>query len=357
MIKKTFSTAVAITLAAGLTAAHAEIGYGTANQQILEAHILPGYAELARATESLHMATEAYCADAQGTQEDVQLAFGDAMGAWQSIQHIRFGPISEDDRHFRLEFWPDTRNKTGKALASLKQDMENGQTIDAERIAQTSVAAQGFPALERLLFDADAPLQSGSSDCTLAMVITANVEEIGQATNMQWTEGGFAATALGPDGYYQTPKDLAFELFKTLQTTLQWIEDSKLRRPMGDNIDNARGTRVESWRSKASLDHIGRNIEAIEAFYSGVGEGGFAAVLQQTTKGTDLHWGMVGKFREIKDTLAKVDLTLHDAVSDAAARRHLDQVVAELREMRRWVDQDMATILDMPLGFNSLDGD
>lgn len=357
MVRKTVSVAIALLSFGVCSAVQADIAYETASRQIVEAHILPGYAAFAEAGRGLEDKTRAYCVDGSGGLADVKDALQEAMAAWQSVQHIRFGPIAEEDRHFRLEFWPDKRNKTSKALAMLRRDIAEGETVDADRMARTSVAAQGFPALERLVYNDDKMLESGGVDCRLATLISANIASIGQKTLSAWTDGGFAKQVLNADGYYQKPKDLAFELFKTFQTSLQWIEDTKLRRPMGDDIDSARGRRAESWRSEASIDHLLRNIAATKAFYTANDEGGFAALLQVSQLGGDLHWGIVGKMREAQEALQKLDLPLHKAVKDPANRKHLENAVAALRELRRWVDADMAALLDMPLGFNSLDGD
>lgn len=356
MIRKTVSAAIILaTLGVGAPA-YADIAYEKANQQIVEAHILPGYTAFAQAGQRLKTATHSYCGEGETSLDGLKEVMQGAMASWQSIQHIRFGPIAEEDRHFRIEFWPDKRNMTSKALTSLRQDIAKGDTVDDERIAQTSVAAQGFPALERLLYG-DKDIQPGSADCQLAEVISDNVAGIADATLKAWGDDGFAERSLSGFGYYQEPKDLTFELFKAFKTSLEWVEDSKLRRPLGDDMKHARSHRAESWRSATSADHILRNIDAIEAFYSADKTGGFAALLQETPVGTDLHWGILGKLHEAREAIRKIDGPLYKAVKDPAGRAHMEDAIAALREMREWVDTEMASLLEMPLGFNSLDGD
>ena len=58
--------------------------------------------------------------------------------------------IQVQNRGFRIQFWPDFRNKTGKQLSRVLAAKDRA-ALDEETFSRTSIAVQGLPALERLL--------------------------------------------------------------------------------------------------------------------------------------------------------------------------------------------------------------
>lgn len=109
------------------------------------------YTLLAEAGSQLEASAQAYCdapdAEARTRLEDDWL---EAYQAWQGVRFVDFGPIEQQSRAWQLQFWPDNKNLVGrKVQAWLNTDAPS--TIEA--IAADSVAVQGFPALEYLLFD------------------------------------------------------------------------------------------------------------------------------------------------------------------------------------------------------------
>jgi hypothetical protein len=57
-------------------------------------------------------------------------------------------------------------------------------------------------------------------------------------------------------------------------------------------------------------------------------------------------------------TLAKENqYSLYDSAADPKRRVALEQLLEEIRELKRLVGTELPQALDLPLGFNSLDGD
>lgn len=111
----------------------------------VEDHILPRYAAFAEAAQTLSDTAGVDCSASGMTK-----AYHSAYDTWISISHIQFGPIETRGVALALAFWPDPKDRTGKAIARLlAEDVVPGpKTFKA-----VSIAAQGFPALERLLFE------------------------------------------------------------------------------------------------------------------------------------------------------------------------------------------------------------
>ena len=72
------------------------------------------------------------------------------METWVASSMFQLGPIGDENRGLRIEFWPDANNNVPRAV---EQMLARDDALTADTLARQSVAAQGLPALERLLFD------------------------------------------------------------------------------------------------------------------------------------------------------------------------------------------------------------
>ena len=86
---------------------------------IIAGHIVPRYQTLEAAIGDLSQAIEADCRDTIPGDAVSRTAFKTALLAWQSIQHIRFGPVMVDNRHYRFEYWPDKHGQGARQVRKL----------------------------------------------------------------------------------------------------------------------------------------------------------------------------------------------------------------------------------------------
>src|SRR5207247_4902359 len=82
----------------------------------------------------------------------LQRAYLATADTWSQIEFLHYGPIGEEFRAERLSYWPERKNATAKGLAVLLEK-DGVADLTPEMFVKNSVAAQGLPALERLLFD------------------------------------------------------------------------------------------------------------------------------------------------------------------------------------------------------------
>src|SRR3546814_19685235 len=111
------------------------------------------------------------------------------MDAWMAVQHLRFGPSLLFLRVDRVEFWPDKRGTVGRHLAQLLSD-HDPQPLAPRVFAHGSVAVQGFPALERLLYESDDVVWMTSFGCAVPCAIGGHLERIGAGLLEDWPAGG-----------------------------------------------------------------------------------------------------------------------------------------------------------------------
>ncbi|MBU0723858.1 MAG: imelysin family protein [Alphaproteobacteria bacterium] len=335
--------------------------YAALNKALVETQVIPRYQALEQATGALRQSADAFCAapDAAGYAALTE-SFHGAVDGWQSVQHIRFGPVELFMRSMRLAFWPDPRNSAGKQLSELLASRDESQ-ITQDAFQSSGVAVQGFPALERVLFEEEAlaKFTAKSADsafrCKLVTAISRNLADMAKDIREDWTKpDGYAHTvaiAGTPGTHYQEPKEATLDLFKSLYGTVEIVADHKIARPMGASLDKARPRLAESWRSARSMRNVVLNLEAGQALYLG----GFSAAVAASDKKLDDLFRRA--FTQTIATANSVSLPLEQAVEDKSARARLQQLVKESGAMKQLFTQRLTAVLDIPAGFNAMDGD
>src|SRR5690606_3550045 len=83
-----------VAVLAGPARALPDDAYVRLNEAAITQHVQPRYQAFASAVTALRSATEVCCkAPAAAGLPALQQAYRDAAGAWQDIQHVRFGPV------------------------------------------------------------------------------------------------------------------------------------------------------------------------------------------------------------------------------------------------------------------------
>ncbi|WP_147112527.1 imelysin family protein [Tateyamaria sp. syn59] len=304
-------------------------------QRTLDTHILPGHAALVEETTKLTEAAQADC-----TPEALRPAFHDAYDAWISISHIQFGPIEDQALPLAISFWPDPKDSTGKALARLTAATDP-IVDDAEAFSDVSAAAQGFTALERMLYDNQ---PDADYACRLTQAIATGLAQKSGSIQADWPAFATLMTTAGDDGNtrFQTPIEAKRALYTSLSTGLEFLHDQRLGRPLG-TFDRPRPRRAEARRSERSLQHIQLQLEALEA-------------LATTMTDTDLT-ATKAAFAEARTRANALDDPALQGVADPAERFKVEVLQQSVRAIQVAVIDEIGTPLGITAGFNALDGD
>jgi uncharacterized protein len=328
--------------------------------------IIPFYQGLERAVENLQGSLDLLCrTPSEETLNQAKDRFAKTASAWAAIQFISFGPIAQHQRAFRIEYWPDKRNVVGRQLAEVlkKQDRH---ALEAERFAVTTVGVQGLPALERLLYEdgALAELANDSSGsgfrCGLLAAIGVNLKAIAHDVVAGWTEGesSFLARIEHPsEGDEELPsgRDAAGRLLNDLLTATIAMRDMKVLAPLGNSLEKAKPQAAEFWRSGQSIVILAANLEGWRAMFSA--DRGLGALLAARPDGKAVTDDMAATIDQASNTLAQITLPLDKAVADPAQRKQVEAFAAQLIKMRDMLAGPVTTKLNLPIGFNALDGD
>ncbi len=304
-------------------------------QTVIDTHILPGYASLAAQTRVLAETASADC-----TPDAVRPAFHQAFDAWISISHIQFGPIEDLGLTISMSFWPDPKDRVGRALGRLTS-VQDPVATDPEAFLDVSAAAQGFTALERLLYE---PQPDAAYACSLTRAISQTIAAHANRLNAAWPAFADVMLTAGEAGNarFQSEEEVTRLLYTALSTGLEFLDDARLGRPLG-TFDRPRPRRAEAHRSERAQRHIVLSLESLralaDAFYAG------------DTPNTD-HW-----FSEALERAKSLDDPALQGVSDPIRRIRVEAIQGIVEDIRTSINNEIGVPLDIRAGFNALDGD
>ncbi|MGH6960410.1 MAG: imelysin family protein [Dongiaceae bacterium] len=364
-----FMLAVLSLLAGSARAEPDDARYQAFDLAMARDYLLPRYQSLEQATDKQEQSWAAFCrqptADGFST---VRSAFQDAMDAWMPLQHVHTGPAALQTRIDRIHFWPERKNAVAKQLAALLQSGD-AAALAPDRLATASVAVQGFPALQLLLYDGDDPArlflsgdQAAAYRCAYGTAVARNLKAIAGQIVEGWT-AAVGAMAAGPArsgseyGLPASPKETAQQMFTDLLTLFQLVGDLKLALPLGPSLDKPKPKLAENWRSGRSLRNVELNLESARAMYGKDRTSGFRSLMPAGSDGDDLDEQIVDAFAEASSSLAAIPMPLDAAVGDSSGRPEVEALLADVRRVRDLVGQQLPSAIGLSVGFNALDGD
>ncbi len=238
----------------------------------LDNHIVPGYRNVHRSAELLVTSFEILCREpSKNSIESVYRKFSELVAAWGLMEHIRFGPVVENNRLERLAFWPDPkgvgRRQIYRSIRTRSPDLH-----DVSKLRDKSVALQGLTALEVVMFNAkgDREFKDTGLDqfnCIFGKTISANILYMVSEIIESWTsESGYRKYWLNPGAdnpVYLRPEEVTRELSVAYFEALNRIREFKLAAPMGFRPNQLRATQPPFSRSNNSTRLIAANIQGV----------------------------------------------------------------------------------------------
>lgn len=301
-------------------------------------HILPRLGSFAETTKNLNQRAQMDC-----TPDALRGPYNAAFDAWMSVGDVRLGPTQ--DKALSIAFWPDKKGFTPRKLTQL---IETEDTIatDSDAFAEVSIAARGFFALERMLYDADfSGYETGSYSCTLVQAMTEDLAS--QATELETTwRDDFGATLLNPGAEgnttYLDETEVVRALYTQVLSTLELTANTRLGRPLGEPT-RPRPSRAEAWRSNRSLTNA---VIATQSAYD----------LAKTLA----DWEMPETDAAMARVLAQAK-TVHDpsfqSIDNLMKRLNVEILQQEIEGLESALEVEFGTHLGITPGFNSSDGD
>ncbi|MAM63516.1 imelysin family protein [Maritimibacter sp. UBA3975] len=300
-------------------------------------YILPNLAKFSETARSLNELAQANC-----EAETLEDPFHTAFDAWMAISDIRIGP--SEHAALSISFWPDKRGFTEKTLSRYIAE-EDPIVADQVAFQEASIAARGFFALERMLYDPDFnDYAEGDYSCALTRALTRDLAV--QAFNLQAEWADFAPTLLNPgaegNATYLDASEAQRAIYTQLLATLEFTTATRLGRPLGEPA-RPRPTRAEAWRSERSLR---QSLLATEA----------AVDLAHALANSDLPEtdAALAAAREQADTIT--DPSFQD-IEDLTKRLNLELLQQRIEAVEHAIEVEVGARFGIAPGFNSSDGD
>jgi predicted lipoprotein len=319
--------------------------------------VAPAFKALAGETHTLAQAAEDFAAQpSQDGFAALRVAYDSVSDAWMQAQFFRLGPLGAQQRSERFEYWPEKRPIIDRQLSALLADLKP-ESLAPEKFARASVAVQGLPALERLLYGDTARqvLSAGPEQKARIAVIQAiahNLDDLAQELAADWEKvlrDPMSAASL----FAQNPTEAAAQLYAGLMTGLQVVSDQKIAGPRGQTIDKAKPKSAEQWRSGRSLKNIKLNLQALRE--AAAGKSGFAALLSADQAA--LKTEIAAAFDAALAAADAAPEPLDTAVADPEGRKKVGTLLIAVNHVRDIMNQKVPPAIGISLGFNEMDGD
>jgi predicted lipoprotein len=334
------------------------------NLELARQYVVPRFTALAEAASRLDGAAIEFCSSpGPASLAGLRDAFLAATEAWATVEHLRTGPASIGNRAERIYFWPERKNVTQRQLAALLRRPDLA-SLSAEALAAGSVAVQGLPALEMLLYgeEAEAKLLAGDpAHCAVVRAIAGNVAGVAGELAADWSApDGFLATLAHPETanpFFANGAEAAKRLFNDLLTLFRLVGDVKLQAPMGESVESTRPTLAEGWRSGRSLRMIAANLASARAMFGREDGFGLRSLLVEGIDSREIDREIQNAFDAAELALAAVPEPLDQAVQTEEGRAAVTDLLHHWRRARDQVAQRFGPTVGIAVGFNALDGD
>ena len=329
-----------------------------------EGVIVPGYANLKNQSGAFQNQVDSFCIEAPGNRTENELdalkeSWKAVMDDWMRLQVIRFGPVTENNRQFSMQFWPDPGNKVGVAAEQL---VAGSLELDETLISGSTTQSQGLPILEYLLFAGNSgnPLtdfnsSDGQRRCELLSAVATYQHNLAATIHNTWVDS-YATELSHPGGAsYTTQEEAIEELINSMVEFLEIIKGNKLGDPLGTSTPNPQA--AESYRSENSINNIINNLLGLRDLYRGDENDGFDDYLKNSLETKTLDTQMEDLIQQSISAAETISLPLTDAVSDANQKALVQALELQISMLISFIKNDFASAMNANIGFNANDGD
>ena len=318
--------------------------------------IMPTYSRWVEADRQLAVSALAYC-EGKASLETARADYLHAQKAWAELQPLLIGPLTEGNRAWQVQFWPDKKNLVGRQVEQL---VNSDKPVDADAVAKSSVVVRGLSAYEYILFDSKpdaANPEQKARYCPLLVAIADYQKVLAEDILKSWnsSDGMLAQLTTFPNPRYADSHEAIADLLRAQVTALDTLK-KKLGTPMGRLSKGIpQPLQAEAWRSQSSLKSIAASLAAAQTVWVGVDNQGLRGLLGKDQKA--LADKIDAAYAASLKLLENNQRSLDELLQDEAGRQQLNEIYDSLNVVHRLHEGELAKALNIQLGFNANDGD
>lgn len=319
----------------------------------------PTFAGFAAAAHDAEAALAALCASpGAGTLDAARAAWTAERDAWGRALPLVYGPVRDQMQQGPLDFWPARPDTIEAAVAAAPA------VADAAYVAGLGTSAKGMPALEYLLFGADASAvlsaladPDGPRRCAFATALAADIATRADALTTAWSPD-FADQLATPGGALGTSQQHVDLVTNGAIEALAVMVKTKLDTPLG-NLTGAAvdPTLLESLFTGRAREDLETNLAAVWAVYHGADlladPQGISALVRDVDSALDQRVRL--QHDVAVSALAAVPAPIADALT--TDRNAVQLARDEVDTLRRILKLDVASALGVTLALSDNDGD
>ena len=252
--------------------------------------LLPAYSHWLSSNQQLASASQSFCTGSSDLAA-MRQTWLNAQSAWSALQPMLVGPLSEGNRAWQIQFWPDKKNLVARQVESLLQANPAPTPADLDH---ASVVVQGLSASEYLLFDAAIDLSQATQKaryCPLLIAIGAHQQALASDILSQWqsADGMLGQLQSFPNTRYADSQEAITDLLRTQVTGLEGMK-KKLGTPLGrQSKGQPQPLQAEAWRSNASLGNLSASLNGAEQLWLGSHADGLRNLQRRAWKSVKLE--------------------------------------------------------------------
>ncbi|ALJ00206.1 imelysin family protein [Rufibacter tibetensis] len=326
--------------------------------------LLPGYIAFKAEVGEMATAITSFTANpSSATLTNARKEYQEAYLAWQTVSMYEFGPADEQMLRNTLNIYPVTVNQIESNVNSGTYDLG----------ASANLAAQGFPAIDYLLFGQatqEAVVEKFASAAQAAnrkkylQDITAKIKQVVDATHTAWTSGNTAQSFRESGG--TAVGSSVGNLVNQLNFEIDLTKRAKVGIPAGKfTAGTSQPERTEAFYSKNSLALLKRNLEANRAIFlgqsaAGVNGPGLDDYLNHVDaakkyNGKSLAEAITQQFDAALAAVNAITVPLSEAVSTQP--QAVNKVYEELQKLIVLTKTDLPAALGVSITYTDNDGD
>lgn len=339
-----------------ISAQEATAQHAVVVQQLVEDVYQPRHRHFRQATQRFLEVAKRSCKErSDDSVFELRDQFASLLVAYSGIELYKIGPLLEDNRQNRLFFWPDKHRVVERRLSVLLADSDS-TTINGYKLSGKSVALQGLPAVERLLFGKDArknfAADSPTPDCQIVTAIAQNMHSMAIAIDNGWNARSELVESMlvriANSRYFRTEDEVLSSILTQILEGIDVVRNQKIA-PLA--ADEVHVEKAPLWLSKQTMPMIKSNVDSLRAL---VIDTGLAAI-------AGLEDELSFEFRTANDMLQAL-LELRTIVEDDGQLN--DKARSLIRSLATVVEAIDFTLNDrfknnpsISAAFNSMDGD